>query len=387
VDRVKRVSQECMVSGVTAITNVRVFDGERLGGPSTVVVDDGLLSARALSDVAGAEVVDGGGGTLLPGLIDTHVHVDRVSQLEVSASWGVTTMLDMGNKDLANLAMLKNAVNVPDLRSAGNPASAPNSVFVRKMGFSVSTTVSGPEDAARFVAERVAEGSDYIKILVEDPKIPGTRALGPPTVAALVGAAHDAGLMTIAHVVSADTMTTAVRAGADIVTHTALTSDLSQDLTALLGDRPVVIIPTLTMMQGVVRAIGGKLVMRMLAPFVPAVRLNYGHALSTVAAFRQAGAVILAGTDSNDDLAAPCQVAHGESLHEELERLVAAGLAPAEALRGATSLAAAIFGLTDRGAVAPGRRADLLLVDGDPTVDISATRNIRGVWIGGRRVK
>jgi imidazolonepropionase-like amidohydrolase len=128
-------------------------------------------------------------------------------------------------------------------------------------------------------------------------------------------------------------------------------------------------------------------VMRMLAPFVPAVRLNYGHALSTVAAFRQAGAVILAGTDSNDDLAAPCQVAHGESLHEELERLVAAGLAPAEALRGATSLAAAIFGLTDRGAVAPGRRADLLLVDGDPTVDISATRNIRGVWIGGRRVK
>jgi imidazolonepropionase-like amidohydrolase len=97
--------------------------------------------------------------------------------------------------------------------------------------------------------------------------------------------------------------------------------------------------------------------------------------------------VILAGTDSNDDPAAPCQVAHGESLHEELERLVDAGLAPAEALRGATSLAAATFGLTDRGVIAPGYRADLLLVDGDPTLDISATRNIRGVWIGGGRVK
>jgi imidazolonepropionase-like amidohydrolase len=352
------------VSAVTAITNV-----------------------RALVDASDAGVVNGGGGTLLPGLIDTHVHVDKVSQLEVSASWGVTTLLDMGNKDLANLAMLKNARNGPAVKSAGNPASAPNSVFVRKMGFSVSTTVSGPEDAARFVAERVAEGSDYIKILVEDPKIPGTKALGPPTVAALVGAAHDAGLTTVAHVVSADTMTTAVRAGADIVTHTALTSDLGPELKALLAERPVVIIPTLTMMQGVVRAIGGKLAMRLLAPFVPAVRLNYGHAIATVAAFRQAGAVILAGTDSNDDLTAPYQVAHGESLHEELERLVAAGLAPAEALRGATSLAAATFGLTDRGVIAPGRRADLLLVDGDPTLDISATRNIRGVWIGGSRVK
>ncbi|HEY6787432.1 MAG TPA: amidohydrolase family protein [Trebonia sp.] len=373
-----------------ALTNVRVFDGERLLEPATVVIDGdciGTISARAPADARAADVVDGGGGALLPGLIDTHVHVDKVSQLEASASWGITTLLDMGNKDLANLARLKNGQGLPTLKSAGNPASAPNSVFVTKMGFSVTTTVTGPQDAPRFVDERAAEGSDYIKILVEDPKVPGTRALGAQTVAALVVAAHRAGLMTVAHVVSADTMTTAVRAGVDIVTHTALTSDLGPDLVALLAEREVVIIPTLTMMQGVVRAIGGRLAMRVLAPFVPAVRLNYRHAKSTVATFRDAGAVILAGTDSNDDLTAPYQVAHGESLHEELERLVGSGLAPAEALRGATSLAAATFGLTDRGVIAPGRRADLVLVDGDPTRDISASRNIRGVWIGGRQVK
>jgi imidazolonepropionase-like amidohydrolase len=141
------------------------------------------------------------------------------------------------------------------------------------------------------------------------------------------------------------------------------------------------------MMQGVVHAIGGKFAMRVLAPFVPAVRLNYRHAKSTVATFHRAGVVILAGTDSNDDLTAPYQVAHGESLHEELERLVDAGLTPSEALRGATSLAAGTFGLTDRGVIAPGCRADLVLVDGDPTRAISATRNIRGVWIGGYRVR
>ena len=205
------------MSDATAITNVRVFDGERLGEPTTVVIDDGMISAGTSTDgTRDADVVDGGGGTLLPGLIDTHVHADKLPQLEVSASWGVTTMLDMGNKDLANLATLKKRPGLPTLKSAGNPASAPNSVFVRKMGFSVSTTVTGPDDAARFVAERVAEGSDYIKILVEDPKIPGTKALGAETVTALVVAAHQAGLKTVAHVVSADTMTTAVRAGVDV---------------------------------------------------------------------------------------------------------------------------------------------------------------------------
>jgi imidazolonepropionase-like amidohydrolase len=376
------------LSAVTAITNVRVFDGERLAEPATVVVEGATISARTTAEGArDADVADGGGGTLLPGLIDTHVHVDKAAQLEAAASWGITTVLDMGNKDPASLATLREGQRHPTLKSAGNPASAPNSVFVRKMGFSVSTTVTGPDDAARFVAERVAEGSDWIKILVEDPRIPGTRALGAETVAALVAAAHDAGLMTVAHVVSADTMMTALRAGADVVTHTALTSALGPGTEALLAARPVVIIPTLTMMQGVVQAIGGKLAMRALAPFMPAVRLNYRHATSTVTAFHRAGAVILAGTDSNDDPAAPYQVPHGESLHEELERLVAAGLTPAEALRGATSLAAGTFGLTDRGDIAPGRRADLVLVDGDPTRDISATRNIRGVWIGGRRVK
>lgn len=72
----------------TAITNVRVFDGQRLREPATVVLEDGTISARTSADGAlNADVVDGGGGTLLPGLIDTHVHVDKVSQLEASASW------------------------------------------------------------------------------------------------------------------------------------------------------------------------------------------------------------------------------------------------------------------------------------------------------------
>ncbi|XVU27744.1 amidohydrolase family protein [Actinoplanes sp. CA-054009] len=140
-------------------------------------------------------------------------------------------------------------------------------------------------------------------------------------------------------------------------------------------------------MDGVVRSIGRRLPLRVLSLVVPALRMDYRHAEATVAAFRRAGRAVLAGTDANDEPGAPCQVPYGVSLHDELERLVAAGLTPAEALRAATARPAEIFGLGDRGVIAAGRRADLVLVDGDPTRDITATRAIRGVWIGGARVR
>ena len=84
---------------------------------------------------------------------------------------------------------------------------------------------------------------------------------------------------------------------------------------------------------------------------------------------------ILAGTD------APAPgLAHGPSLHRELELLVRSGLTPLEALAAATSEPARIFGFHDRGRIAVGLRADLVLVDGDPTADVTATRKIVGVW-------
>ena len=374
----------------TTIRDVRVFDGERLGDPTDVVLADGAITSIAARDISGGvadgAVVDGAGGCLLPGLIDAHVHVDTLAQFEQAAQWGVTTMLDMGCRDRARVAAFTAGRPLPTLRSAGKPASAPGSMAVTTMGFDPLSAVSGPHDAARFVADRVAEGSDYVKILVEDPKIPRTKALDEATITALVEAAHAAGLKAVAHIVSADTLRTALRAGADVVTHTALTSELGPEFDSLL-ERPVVLIPTLTMMDGVRRAIGGKFIMRVLRPFVPAVRMDYAHAKATVARFQRAGAVVLVGTDANDDHTAPFQVAHGEAVHEELARLVDAGLSPVEALRGATSATASAFGMPDRGRVAPGMRADLLLVDGDPTTDISTTRNVRGVWIGGARTR
>jgi imidazolonepropionase-like amidohydrolase len=373
------------MNSATAITNVRVFDGRQLGEPTTVVFEENLISGRAAPD--GADIIDGAGGTLLPGLIDTHAHVSEQSQLEALAWWGVTTVLDMGAPKFDATMALKGRPGLPMLKTAGRPASGPDSMFIKKMGFPPSTAVSGPDDAARFIADRIADQSEYIKIMVEVPKFPGAKPLSAATIAAVVAAAHEAGLTTVAHVVSADTLRTAIVSGVDIVTHTPLTSDLGSEIGELLSGRQVTFIPTLSMMQGVVHSIGGRFTFRLLSLFVPALRMNYGHATSAVAAFRKAGKRVLVGTDANDDRGAPFQPPYGESLHEELNRLVEAGLTPVEALQGATLLAAETFGLSDRGAIAPGRRADAVLLAGDPTQDIAATRDIHGVWIGGTRIR
>jgi len=371
--------------GTTVITNVRVLEGSRLSEPTTVVFAGGRISSAAAP--GDAVRVDAGGGTLLPGFIDAHVHVERPDQLDDAATWGVTTLCDMGSREPGVLASLRGRPGGPTLLSAGYPASAPGAPAVARMGFPAESTVAGPDDAVRFVAERQAAGADYLKILVEDGRIPGSKPLDPQTVAALATAARDAGLTTIAHVVSADTLRTALRAQVDVITHTALDDDPGEDVEQLVRRRPVVLVPTLTMMQGVVTRVGGRFALRVIGLLLPRTRLRYANAEATVRVFLRAGSTVLAGTDANDDPTTPYQPEHGRSLHEELERLVRAGLPPADALRSATCDAARVFGLSDRGTITPGLRADAVLVDGDPTTDISSTRNIVGVWIGGERYR
>ncbi|GAA0492061.1 hypothetical protein Ade02nite_21760 [Paractinoplanes deccanensis] len=105
------------------------------------------------------------------------------------------------------------------------------------------------------------------------------------------------------------------------------------------------------------------------------------HVLRSVKALHDAGVDLLAGTDAAPfPLPFMAGVAHGASLHHELQYLVRAGLTPVEALRAATSTPARLFGLDDRGRIAPGLRADVLLVDGDPTTQIDDTLNLRTVW-------
>ena len=112
----------------------------------------------------------------------------------------------------------------------------------------------------------------------------------------------------------------------------------------------------------------------------PLVKFDFSIALDSVRAFHQNGTPILAGSDSPNPGTTP-----GASLHRELELLVEAGLTPSEALKAATANPADAFGLVDRGRIAPGFRADLLLVEGNPISRITDTRRIAGIWKRGLR--
>ena len=191
-----------------ALTNVRVFDGERLLEPATVVIDGDRIGG----DQAGARTWDGGGGVLLPGLIDCHIHLTDDATLSALACYGVTTGLDMGTWPPELVASLRGRPGVTDVRSSGTGATHPGSMHAKRMG-RAQGLVADPGEAKAYVARRVAEGVDYIKIIVDPP------GFDELTVRALVEAAHAHGLRTIAHAATRDAVLLAQAGGVDVLTH------------------------------------------------------------------------------------------------------------------------------------------------------------------------
>ncbi len=348
--------------GRTALTNVRVFDGRQLLAPGTVVIEGG----RIVADPRGARVVDGAGGVLLPGLIDAHVHLPGREVLDQLCGYGVTTALDMGAGPPDLVDSLRGAAGLTDIRSAGTSAIAPGSLHSRIPRLGQAGLVGGADEAADFVAQRAAEGSDYIKIIVGSPGADHDQA----TLDALVAAARTHGKLTIAHASSYAAAEKAQQAGVDVLTHVPLDRALDPAAADRMLTYGRVLIPTLTMMEGVIKQS---------AP--PGAR--YEAARDSVTTLYRAGVPILAGTDANAAPGVPAKISYGDSLHHELELLVDAGVSTVDALRAATAQPARYFSLADRGVIEPGRRADLVLIDGDPVHDIRATRSITGIWCGG----
>ncbi|GAA1024087.1 MULTISPECIES: amidohydrolase family protein [Amycolatopsis] len=346
----------------TALRNARVFDGQGLTEPRTVVIDGPVLG----TDPAGAREIDAAGATLLPGFIDAHLHVERPEQLADLAEWGVTTGLDMACWPASRVTELRSA-GPADFRSAGLPAIGPDGLHSTIPEMPASAIVTTAEAAVRFVEARAAEGVDYVKGVAEAPGDGG-----PPAEAlqALVDTARERGLDAVLHAATSGAYHLAVATGARFVTHVPVVGRIADEDVAAMKAAGQTAIPTLTMMEGALDFFAGAA----------------GDFVANVAALHAAGVEILAGTDANGGAGAPVAVAHGSSLHHEFELLAEAGLTSVEILRAATIAPARAFGLADRGEIRPGRRADLVLVDGDPVADLSATWAIRAVWCAGREI-
>jgi len=382
----------------TAITNVRLFDGTKVIPHATVLID-GTRIVAAGAKVAvpkDAKVVDGNGKTLLPGLIDSHTHVFPGS-LERALRFGVTTELDMFTSlrmlDPLRAEQAKGPVtNRADVYSAGTlvtVAGGHGSEY-----FPIPTFKTG-DDPQAFVDARIAEGSDYIKLIVETGEAYGMNlpTLSKSDLTALISAAHKRGKMAVVHISTLHGARDAIDAGADALVHIFADKTPDAGFGAFVAAHHAFVVPTLTVNESTTGVGSGTSLNTdaHLAPYLTADEmtnlktsfpkakgLSLDNAYAAVQQLKAAGVPILAGTDSPNP-----GTAHGASMHRELELLVKSGLTPVEALIAATSLPAKHFKLNDRGRIAAGLRADLLLVDGDPTTDIMATRNIAGVWKNG----
>lgn len=384
-----------------AVRDVRVFDGERAIERATVVVRDGrIASIGDAPPPADLHVIDGAGRTLLPGLIDAHAHVRNATGLADALRFGVTTELDM----MTDVGFVKahctpatRGPGLADCFSAGTPATSDGGMGTQ-FGIPVPT-LSTPEQAPAFVRARLAEGSSYVKMMYE-PDAGIVSTLSPATLAAVVAAAHAAHVITAVHVSSIAGARGAVEAGADGLAHVFGDAPIDDALVHAIAARHMFVIGTLSIIANFDGASPGPALAHdpRIAPWLTVkqrdallapgpgkddpmapylARFQLPTALANLKRLRDGGVTILAGDDAST------LGAHGATLHGELALLTRAGLTPAEALRAATRAPADAFHLGDRGRIAPGAIADLVLVDGNPLIDITATRAIAAVFKNG----
>lgn len=389
------------------IINARIFDGQWVLDADSVAVENGRIAEIGKNLPRRGTVVDARGGTLLPGLVDAHSHPMTAEALRVAVLFGVTTVLDMGGAWTPQTRKEAQANDqIADFEATIIGMSAPNGHPSELMNgpFSTSNTVTA-DDARAYVKRDVDLGNDYIKILIENGEVMGGKlpALSEEAVRAAVTAGHGYGKMVIAHAMTQGQVELALSAGVDGLAHLFLDGTATDRIVHEIARSRVFLVPCLVLNWSMIGRgdeqlakdprVAGKLSEYVRQKMAESFNLypagRFEDFLATVAALKDAGVDLLVGTDSSMPFPGfrAGGPALGASVHRELQYFVKAGFTPIEALRAATSIPARRFDLRDRGRIMNGLRADLVLVDGDPTRDISSTLSIKKVWKKGVDIK
>lgn len=382
-----------MRTATLTLWDSRVVDGTASAPREhvTLTVQDGRIAA--LEPTAGArppEAYDVAGCTVVPGLIDAHAHV--TSDLERSPGFGppeplhgedprppelrwfvlaaaaraylaagITTVRDVGSFDDEAL-VLREAIRLgiapgPRILTCGRivSATAPGG---RIFG-SMYREADGPWDMRKAVREQHRRGADYVKVMAtgarsverEDPE---PAQLGREELDAVVDEARRLGLRVAAHAEGLEGTELAIEAGVDTIEH-GLSLHRRPDLLDRMATEGIVLVPTLSTFHDLAERFADRFAPRL----VDQAKRQLEEANRTLLAAHAAGVPLAMGYDSGPPGASAA----------ELVRMADAGLPARDAIAAATSGSARALGLDDRGRLEPGKRADLLVVDGDPLAE------------------
>jgi imidazolonepropionase-like amidohydrolase len=378
-----------------AAENVTVFEGARViagDGSAPIedavfVVEDGrFVRVGGRGDVqapAGATRVDLTGKTVMPAIVDTHTHMPTtrealVDRLQQKAYYGVGAVASLG-QDTGDVALQVREEVVPNgamLRTAGRGITAPEPGRTEAPYW-----VTSEAEARKAVQELAARKVDLVKIWVDD-RNGKYKKLGPELYGAIIDEAHKHQLRVTAHIFTLEDAKGLLRAGLDAFAHSVRDRDIDEEGLALFKQHANLVVAPNLPDRGVAAD------MSWLADSIPEGDLKKlqeaatdrpeaqkAHAIQArnLAKIHAAGVKIVLGSDGGIPW----------SHHVEMADMVAAGMTPSDVIVAATKNSAEFLRLNDAGTVAPGKRADFLVLDANPLDDITNTRKINGVYLRG----
>lgn len=366
----------------TAIEDVRIFDGWTFGAPSTVCLDEGYIVS--LDECNDAQViVNGTGKFVIPGLIDNHVHLTDVQSLEEFTSWGCTTAMHMNCRNYTQCETMSNQPGLASFVHAGLSAVGNGSLHEKQDPTRSKDTLIYPDtNVVEWTDWQFGNGSDFIKITAE--------VNGPSTEQQIeiVQRTHSKyRAQTMTHASSIEAYQQAVASKTDGIQHVPDDGVLDNTTIQTILGQGQFVTPTLNVFEFAYR----EAALEQFFSITPRSNRSLEHAQTNARLLYLAGVPLVAGTDAVGTIpqnGTSVQVPWGLTLHYELENFVnILGMSPAEAINAASREAAKWHRIPDRGSVTVGQRADVLMLNSNPLLNITHTRDIAKAWTFGFEIE